>query len=336
VDALQAGDIGAVLKLKETLTGDTLCDKTVALRVVPVEFPRPVVSYAITPKSAHDDDKLSAALHKLAEEDQGLKIERDPQTHELQLAGAGQLHIEATVGRLKRKFGVEVVTHKPKIPYQETIKGNADVHARHKKQTGGHGQFADVRIRFSPLKRGEGFKFTDDTFGGSVPRNYIPAVEKGLEETRWRGVLAGFPTVDFAATLYDGQFHAVDSSDLAFKLAAVKAFKEAMLKARPTLLEPIMNLEVAVPVECVGDTLGDLNSRRGRVQNIDNRGDKQLVIAQAPMAELLDYSPALRSITSDRGAFTMSFSHYDEVPQAAQKKILDAHAGNAAKQEEEE
>jgi elongation factor G len=336
VDAIQAGDIGAILKLKETLTGDTLCDKSLPLRVAPVQVPQPVIAFAISPKSQQDDDKLSVALHKLAEEDTCLSIERDMQTHELLLHGTGQLHIEATLGRLKKKFGVAVDLHKPKIPYRETLKVPVDIHARHKKQTGGHGQFADVKIRFAPLARGEGFKFIDEVYGGTVPKNYIPAVEKGLNEALGRGVLAGYQTVDFSATLYDGQHHAVDSSDLAFKLAAGKAFREAARKARPTLLEPVMVVEVTVPDECMGDTLGDLNSRRGRVQNVDNRGGRQAITAQVPMAELLDYSPALRSITSDRGSFTLAFSHYDEAPAIVQKKIIEQNGSKAAEQDAEE
>ncbi len=335
VDALSAGDLGALAKLKETFTGDTLCDKATPLRVAPVLFPQPVISFAIAPRSQADDDKLSAALARILEEDPGLKIERDAASHELQLAGAGQLHIEVTAGRLKKRYGVAVEMKQPKIPYRETIKGAADIHARHKKQTGGHGQFADVKIKFAPLQRGEGFKFVDEVFGGAVPRNYIPAVEKGLVEVSARGVLAGFPTVDFAATLHDGQHHAVDSSDLAFKLAAAKAFKEGMRKARPVLLEPLMTVEITVPVECVGDALGDINSRRGRVQNVDSRGARQVITALAPMAELLDYSPALRSITSDRGSFTLAFAQYEEVPAPLAKKIIDQHAHHAAKDEEE-
>jgi elongation factor G len=258
----------------------------------------------------------------VVEEDPILRYERDARTGELILSGTGQLHIEVVVNRLKKKFGVEVALHPPRVPYRETIAGTAEAHGRHKKQTGGHGQFADCWVRFEPLPRGSDFEFVNDIFGGSIPKQYIPAVEKGIQEARLKGYLAGYPMVDFRATVYDGKYHAVDSSELAFKIAGSLAFKEAMETCRPTLLEPIMNVSIAVPDETTGDVLGDLNSRRGRTQGMDKKGSQTMIKAQVPMSEMLSYEPTLTSMTGGRGAFHMDFSHYEEVPSHLQQKIV--------------
>ncbi|HXM76889.1 MAG TPA: elongation factor G, partial [Thermoanaerobaculia bacterium] len=260
-----------------------------------------------------------------------LHFQRDDETKEFHLAGASQLHVEIAVARLKKRYGVEVILHPPKVPYRETIKGKAEAHGRHKKQSGGHGQFADCRIRVEPLPRGREFEFVDDIYGGSIPRNFIPAVEKGIQEARRKGFLAGYPMVDFRVTLYDGQYHDVDSSELAFKIAGALAYKEAMEKARPTLLEPVMNVEVLTPNEYVGDLMGDLSSRRGHVQGMESESEDTVIRAQVPMSEMLTYGAQLRSITQGRGTFHMEFSHYSEVPHASQEKIIaQSKAGKAA------
>ena len=265
----RAGDIVAVAKLKETLTGDTITTKDHAVVLPALKVPEASIAYAIEPKAKGDEDKISTALHKLIEEDPSLNFQRDEETKEFHLAGASQLHVEIAVARLKKRYGVEVILHPPKVPYRETITRKAEAHGRHKKQTGGHGQFADCRIRVEPLPRGKDFEFVDDIYGGAIPRNFIPAVEKGIQEVRRKGFLAGYPMVDFRVTLYDGQYHDVDSSELAFKLAGALAYKEAMAAARPTLLEPVMNVEITAPNEYVGDLMGDLSSRRGHVQGME-------------------------------------------------------------------
>ncbi|HEY7574588.1 MAG TPA: elongation factor G [Thermoanaerobaculia bacterium] len=320
-----AGDIVAVAKLKETATGDTITAKDHPVILPRLTVPEPSIAYAIEPKSKGDEDKISTALHKLIEEDPSLHFTRDEETKEFHLAGASQLHVEIAVARLKKRYGVEVILHPPKVPYRETIKGKAEAHGRHKKQSGGHGQFADCRIRVEPLPRGADFEFVDDIYGGSIPRNFIPAVEKGIQEVRKKGYLAGYPMVDFRVILYDGQYHDVDSSELAFKIAGALAFKEAMEKARPTLLEPVMNVEITAPNEYVGDLMGDLSSRRGQVQGMEAGEDDTIIKAQVPMAELLTYGAQLRSITQGRGSFHLEFSHYSEVPQGIQEKLV-AHA----------
>jgi len=322
VPEARAGDIVAVAKLKETTTGDTLTTKDHPLVLPKFSVPEASIAYAIEPKAKGDEDKISTALHKLIEEDPSLHFQRDEETKEFHLAGASQLHVEIAVARLKKRYGVEVILHPPKVPYRETIKGKADAHGRHKKQSGGHGQFADCKIKVEPLPRGGDFEFVDDIYGGSIPRNFIPAVEKGIQEARRKGFLAGFPMVDFRVTLYDGQYHDVDSSELAFKIAGALAYKEAMEKARPTLLEPVMNVEVATPNEYVGDLMGDLSSRRGHVQGMDTETEDTIIKAQVPMAEMLTYGAQLRSITQGRGTFHMEFSHYAEVPHASQEKII--------------
>jgi elongation factor G len=324
VPELRAGDLGAVAKLKDTHTGDTLADKSVAFRFAPITFPDPVLAYAIEPKSRGDEDKISSAMQRLREEDPSITYTRDPQTHDLLLSGQGQMHIEVTVAKLKRRFGVEVHLKPPRIPYRETISASTDAHGRHKKQTGGHGQFGDCKIKVEPLPRGSEFEFVDDIFGGSIPRQYVPAVEKGIQDARMRGYLAGFPMVDFRATVFDGSFHAVDSNELSFKMAGTLAFKDAMTRARPTILEPVMQVEVHAPSEFAGDLMGDLNGRRGRIAGMETRGTTTVIRAQVPMAEMLTYEQHLTSATGGRGSYHMEYSHYDEVPQHLQNKIIAA------------
>ncbi|MBK9089836.1 MAG: elongation factor G [Holophagales bacterium] len=322
VPEVPAGDIGVIAKLKETLTGDTLSAKEKPYRFPAVAIPEPAISFSIEPKSKGDEDKISIALAKLTEEDPSLKFHRDADTSELLLSGAGQLHVEIAVARMKRKSNVEVILHPPKVPYRETITRPAEAHGRHKKQTGGHGQFADCKIRVKPLPRGSDFEFVDDIFGGSIPRNYIPAVEKGIQDTRKKGYLAGYPMVDFRVELFDGQYHDVDSSEMAFKIAGSLAYKDAMEKAKPTILEPIMKVGVRAPQEYMGDLMGDLTSRRGRPSGMDQIGDDAVVKAEVPLSEMLSYSAVLRSLTQGRGSFTMELSHYEELPRPLQEKLI--------------
>jgi elongation factor G len=336
VTELKAGDIGAVAKLKDTLTGDTLHDKSAPVAFPQVELPEASIAYAIVAKSRNDEDRMGHAIHKILEEDPGLRFYRDPQTKEFLLAGNGQQHVEIIVSRLRRKYHVDVELHAPKIPYRETIRGHADVQGRHKKQTGGHGQFGDCWIRMDPLPRGSKFEFHNETFGGSVPRNFIPAVEKGIVEAAANGYLAGCPMVDFKVTLYDGSYHDVDSSEMSFKMAAKKAFKAAMAVAKPTLLEPIMKVEVRSPVEFAGDLMGDMNSRRGRISGTDITGSDQILKAEAPMSEMLTYQNDLTSITQGRASFHMEFSHYDYVPGLQAEKIINAYKAAKAGEVEEE
>jgi elongation factor G len=324
VPEIRAGDLGAVAKLKDTLTSDVLGDKAVAFRVPPIKFAEPVISYAIEPKARGDEEKISTALHRLQEEDPSISYNRDAQTKQLLLAGQGQSHIEVTVAKLKRRFGVEVTLKIPRIPYRETITASTEAHGRHKKQTGGHGQFGDCKVKFEPLPRGSDFEFVDDIFGGSIPRQFIPAVEKGLQDARLRGFLAGYPMVDFRATVFDGSFHQVDSNELSFKMAASLAFKDGMSRARPTLLEPVMDVEVYAPSDFAGDLMGDLNSRRGRIAGMDTRGASTIIRAKVPMAEMLTYEQHLTSATGGRGSYHMEFSHYEEVPSHLHGKIITA------------
>ncbi len=319
------GDIAAVAKLKETVTGDTLCDPDHPI-IYKASEPMPgSVTFAIAPKAKGDEEKIFSGLARLIEEDPGLKVERNEETSQTLITGMGQVHIETAVERLKRKYNVEVVLTVPKVPYKETIKKKVKVQGRHKKQTGGHGQYGDCWVEFEPMERGKGFEFVDKIVGGVIPKQYIPAVEKGIIEAAQKGYLAGYPCIDFRATVVDGSYHAVDSSEMAFKIAASLAFKKAMEQANPVLLEPIMELEVITPEECMGDIMGDLNSRRGRVLGMDSKGKNQVVRALVPMAEVLTYAPDLHSMTGGRGVFSMKFSHYDEVPaQIAQKVIEEA------------
>ena len=337
VTDLHAGDIGAVAKLKDTLTGDTLADKGSPVEYPAVKVPEPSIAFAIEAKSRQDEDRMGNAIHRILEEDQSLRFFRDPQTKEFLLGGSGQQHVEIVVSRLKKRYGVDVALKAPKIPYRETIRGKADVQGRHKKQTGGHGQFGDCWIRMEPLPRGAKFEFVNEIFGGSIPKNYIPAVEKGIIDTAQNGFLAGYPMVDFRVVLYDGSYHDVDSSELSFKLAARKAFKNAMAEAKPALLEPIMNVEIQAPVEYAGDLMGDLNSRRGRVAGMDTKGSTQIIRAKVPMAEMLNYQNDLTSMTQGRASFTMEYDHYDFVPSLqAEKIIAAAKAAKTGEEEEEE
>ena len=324
VPELRAGDLGAVPKLKDTLTSDTIGDKADSAVFPAAKFPEPVLSYAIEPKSRGDEDKISTSMHRLVEEDPSISYSRDPQTKELLLSGQGQLHIEVTVAKLKRRFGVDVNLKPPRIPYRETIKASTEAHGRHKKQTGGHGQFGDCKIKVEPLPRGADFEFVDDIFGGAIPRQFVPAVEKGIQDARVRGYLAGYPMVDFRVTVFDGSYHDVDSNELSFKLAGSLAFKDAMTRARPTILEPIMSVEVYAPSDFAGDLMGDLNGRRGRIGGMDTRGTTTVIKAQVPMAEMLTYEQHLTSATGGRGSYHMEYSHYEEVPSQLQNKIISA------------
>jgi elongation factor G len=324
VPELRAGDIGAVAKLKDTHTNDILGDRGTKLKFPEITFPEAVLAYAIEPKSRADEDKIGPAMQRLREEDPSISYARDPQTHELLLSGQGQLHIEVTVAKLKRRFGVEVNLKPPRIPYRETITAATEAHGRHKKQTGGHGQFGDCKIKVEPLPRGSDFKFEDDVFGGAIPRQFIPAVEKGIQDARMRGFLAGYPMVDFKATVFDGSFHPVDSNELSFKMAGSLAFKDAMSRARPTILEPVMQVEVYTPSDHAGDLMGDLNGRRGRIAGMDTRGSMTVIRAQVPMSEMLTYEQHLTSATGGRGSYHMEYSHYEEVPHATQGKIIAA------------
>ena len=337
VNELHAGDIGAVAKLKDTLTGDTLGDKSAPIQYPKVHLPEPAITFAIEPKSRADEDKLGPSIHKLMEEDAMLRFFRDPQTKEFLIAGTGQQHIEVVVAKMKKRYHAEVVLKAPKVPYRETIRGKADVQGRHKKQTGGHGQYGDCKIKMEPLPRGGEFEFVNDIFGGAIPRNFIPAVEKGIKDAAARGYLAGYPVVDFKVVLYDGSYHDVDSNDLSFQLAGRIAFKKAMEQAKPTLLEPIMSVEITVPDEFAGSIMGDLNSRRGRIQGMDNKAGNTLVKAEVPMSEMLSYGADLTSMTQGRGSFNMEMHHYDIVPAQLQEKIIEkAKAARGGEAEEEE
>jgi elongation factor G len=337
VPELHAGDIGAVAKLRETLTGDTLGDKAAAIRYPKVSLPEPAITFAIEPKSRADEDKLGVGIHKLMEEDAMLRFFRDAQTKEFLIAGTGQQHIEVAVAKMKKRYHTEVNLKAPKVPYRETIRGRADVQGRHKKQTGGHGQYGDCKIKMEPLPRGGEFQFVNDIFGGAIPKNFIPAVEKGIKDAAARGYLAGFPMTDFKVILYDGSYHDVDSNDLSFQMAGRIAFKKAMEQAKPTLLEPVMGVEITVPDEFAGTIMGDLNSRRGRIQGMDNKGGSTVVKAEVPMAEMLTYGADLTSMTQGRGSFNMEMHHYDVVPAQLQEKIIDkAKAERGEVKEEEE
>jgi elongation factor G len=336
VNEIHAGDIGAVAKLRDTLTGDTLGDKAAPIQYPQVHLPEPAITFAIEPKTRADEDKLSNGIHKLMEEDAMLRFFRDEQTKEFLIAGTGQQHIEVTVSKLKKRFHTEVNLKAPKVPYRETIRGRADVQGRHKKQTGGHGQFGDCRIKMEPLPRGGKFEFVNEIFGGSIPKNFIPAVEKGIVEAAQRGYLAGFPVVDFKVILYDGSYHDVDSNELSFKTAGRIAFKKAMEQAKPTLLEPIMKVEIEVPDEFAGAIMGDLNSRRGRIQGMDNKAGKTVIKAEVPMAEMLTYGVDLTSMTQGRGSFNMEMNHYDIVPAQQQEKIIAAAKAERGEVVEEE
>jgi len=325
VGELHAGDIGAIAKLKDTLTGDTLGDKNAPVFYRPALIPEPAITFAVEPKTRADEDKIGVAIHKILEEDTALRFSRDPQTKEFLLAGSGQQHIEVVVAKLHKRYHVDLTLKPPKVPYRETIRGRADAEGKHKKQSGGHGQFGVCRVKFEPVERSKGIEFVDDVFGGAIPRNWIPSVERGIREAAARGYLAGFPMTDFRATLYDGKYHDVDSSDIAFKIAGSLAFKEAMKQARPALLEPVMRVEVYAPDQYSGDLMGDLSSRRGRIEGSEVRGHTVVVKALVPLAEMLSYATDLTSMTQARASYSMEFSHYDIVPNELAEKVIASH-----------
>ena len=325
------GDIAAVAKLKETFTGDTMTEEKNPIQYEKVQPIPAIISFAVQPKSKGDEEKIMSGLNRLVEEDPTLNYRRDEQTREIILSGMGQVHIEIAIEKMKRKFGVEVTLTTPKVPYKETLKGKTTVQGRYKKQSGGRGQFGDTWLEIEPLPRGGGFEFADKIVGGAIPRNYIPAVEKGIVEAMLEGVLAGFPVVDVRVALFDGSFHTVDSSEMAFKIAGSMGFKKGVEQCNPTLLEPIVNIDIEIPDEYMGDVIGDLNSRRGRVIGMEPKGHNQIIKGQVPLAEILRYAPDLRSITSGRGTFTYSHSHYEEVPPMIAEKVI-----AAARREKEE
>ena len=331
VTAVSVGDVAAVAKLKDTGTGDTLCSDSAPITYEGFTPVPSALSFAIEPKTKADEDKVNPAISKLMEEDPSLHFERDEQTNEFVLSGVGQDHLEITIEKLKRKFGVEVSLKTPKVPYKETIRGRVEVQGKYKKQSGGRGQFGDTWIKLEPLSRGGGFEFVNKIVGGAIPRQYIPAVEKGIKEAMQEGVVAGYNVVDVKATLYDGSFHAVDSSEMAFKIAGSMGFKKGVLDAKPVLLEPIMQMEIDAPDANTGDVMGDLNSKRGKVQGMDPKGSSQIIRAQVPMAEILTYATTLKSITGGQGSFAMEFSHYEEVPAHLAQKIIEG-----AKRDKEE
>jgi elongation factor G len=322
---IETGSICALVKLKSTKTGDTLAAKGKDLVLKAIAFPEPSISMAIVPKSKSDEEKVSFGLGKLRDEDPCFSWHYDPEVKQTLISGFGELHLDVIADKLRRKFGVEVSFEKPRIPFKETITGKAEVQGRYKRQSGGRGQYGDVWIRFESLPRGSGFEFVNGIVGGAIPSKYVPAVEKGLNEALTEGILAGFHTIDFKATLYDGTYHTVDSSDIAFKIAASMAFKKGMQEARPILLEPIVNIEVVVPEEMMGDVIGDLNSRRGKIQGMGSSGRFQKIKATVPQMEMYKYSTQLRSITQGRGTFTQVFSHYEEVPREIAEKIIEEH-----------
>jgi len=334
VPELHAGDIGAVAKLRDTFTGDTLGEKGHEIFFEPVGMPEAAMTYAIEPKTRADEDKLAPAVHKLMEEDLLVRFYRDPQTSEFLIAGAGQPHIESLVSKLRKRYHTEVTLKAPKVPYRETIRGRAEAQGRHKKQTGGHGQYGDCKIRMEPLARGAGFEFENDIFGGAIPRQYVPAVEKGIQESAARGFLAGYPVVDFKVTVYDGSYHEVDSNELSFKLAGRLAFRKCMEQAKPVLLEPVMRVEIEAPEEFAGALMGDLNQRRGRVQGMESNNASTTIRAEVPMAEMLTYGQSLTAMTQGRGSFHMEMDHYDVVPQLLADKII-ANARKPMEEDEE-
>lgn len=320
-----AGDIVAIGKLKDTLTGETLCDEHAPIRYPGIPLARPVMSFAIEPKAKVDIEKVSLGLHKLIEEDPSLEFVRHLETKEMVLSGMGQRHIEVALEKLHRKYGAEVTLHAPKIPYRETVRSVAQAQGKYKKQTGGHGQYGDCWLEVGPLPRGQGFQFENKIVGGAIPRNFVPAVEKGVVEALHEGPLAGFPTVDVRVTVYDGSYHVVDSSELAFKIAGSMGVKKALEAAHPILLEPLMTLEVEVPADCVGAVLGDLNARRGRIILVEAKGHMETVKALVPQAELLNYAPALNSLTGGQGNYMMEYAQYEEVPRELIGRIVEEH-----------
>jgi len=332
VSEVTVGDVVAVPKLQSPSVGHTLSTKGFDKVFPPLSLPEPVYFVAVEPRSRADEDKLSNALHRMLEEDPTISYRKDPDTGDNVVAGLGDVQLDVMLSRLKDRYGVELEVRTPKVPYRETIKKPSKAQGKYKKQTGGRGQYGDVWIEYQPLPRGAGFEFEERIFGGAVPKQYIPAVEKGLREAMQKGVLAGYPTVDFKAILYDGSYHEVDSSEMAFKIAASLSFKQGVAAANPVLLEPIMNVEVEVPEEYTGDVMGDMNSRRGRIMGMESKGRKQVIKAQVPLAEMFSYAIVLRSMTSGRGSFRMSFSHYEEVPAEIARRII----AEAQREREEE
>ena len=331
VKEASAGEIVAAAKLKDVVTGDTLCDEKAPIQYDgPMHF-SPLISFALEPRTKADEEKVPQGLHRMMEEDPTIEVHRDEETRDFILSGMGQQHVEIIVEKLKRKYGAEVVLKVPKVPYKETIRASASAQGKLKKQSGGRGQYGDTWLKIEPLPHGKGFEFVDEVVGGAIPRNYIPAVEKGVREAMAGGFLAGYPMVDIRVRLYDGSYHDVDSSDMAFKIAGSLGFKNAVEKAKPVILEPIMTMEVTVPDECMGDVIGDLNSRRGKVLGMETKGHNQVIKARVPMSEVLKYAPDLRSLTSGRGEFQLEFSHYEEIPpQLAERVIKEAKARQAA------
>ena len=335
VQKVGAGDFGAVAKLADIHTGDTLCDKGHPLTLPGINFPNPVYGVAIFPKNQSDLDKMGTTLQRLVEEDPTLVVKRDAETNETILWGMGDSHIDISLRRGHAKFSTDLTASAPKIPYRETIRKKTQIQGRHKKQSGGRGQFGDIWVRFEPLPRNTGFEFVDEVFGGSVPRNFIPAVEKGFNEIVGKGVLAGFPTVDFRAVLYDGSYHSVDSSEMAFKLAAHLAFKNGIPQAMPVLLEPYYEIKVFVPEQYTGDVMGDLTSKRCKVEGIEQVKGKAVIVAIGPLSELQRYATDLRSMTQGRGYYTMSYSHYEEVPSHTAEQVIAKHKKDVGKEDEE-
>lgn len=324
MEEVVAGDIAAVAKLQQTATGDTLCDRSSPFQFLPIDFPEPVISFAVEPKTKGDEEKVSSGLSRFLEEDPTFRLERRAETRQTVISGLGELHLEIIVSRLAQKFGVEVDLSTPRVPYKETIRGRIKVEGKHKKQTGGRGQYGHVFLELEPRSPGEGLLFEDKIFGGVVPKQYVPAVEKGIREAMEEGVLAGYPVVDIGVRLVDGSYHTVDSSEMAFKIASGMAFRKGMEQAQPILLEPVMNVEIIVPDTFMGDIMGDLNGRRGRIQGVESADELQKVRAQVPMAEMFRYSIDLRSMTQGRGTFSMAFSHYEEVPHQFAEQVIAA------------
>lgn len=333
VGKVSAGDIAAIAKMKDTLTGDTLSDPAHPIVFEPLPPVNAALSYAIHPKTKADEDKVAHGLARLMEEDPALDFRRDEETKEFILSGTGQVHLEVSIEKLKRKYGCEVELKTPRIPYKETLRGHVKVQGKYKKQSGGRGQYGDAWLDIAPLPRGKGFEFVDQITGGAIPRQYIPAVEKGVREAMHGGVLAGFPVVDVRVALYDGSFHSVDSSELAFKIAASMGFKKGMEQANPVILEPIMSLEVSVPEDKLGDVIGDINSRRGKILGAEPKAGSSVIKALVPMAEVITYSTDLKGMTGDRGMFTMEFSHYEEVPTYLSQKIIEGAKAEKAHKE---
>jgi elongation factor G len=324
VPELPTGGIGAVAKLEETRAGDTLRSSGTDTVIKPVSYPRPVAEIAINPHSNQDEEKLSTALHRIAEEDPTIRVSRRAETGETILAGLGDSHLDVTLERIRRRYGVEIDSSLPKIPYRETITRTAEAEGKHKKQSGGRGQFAVASVRFAPRPRGAGYEYVDSVKGGSVPRGFIPAVDKGVQEALQRGIVAGYPLVDVTAELYDGKYHPVDSDELSFRMAGIHALRSAAEKLGPILLEPVMKLKVFVPADHIGDVMGHINSKRGRVLGMEGEGNLRTVEAEVPMAEIQQYAAELRSLTSGRGSFEVEFDHYAEMPHNEAEKVISA------------